>query len=115
MRLLHPYRWSYAASKAKLRGWKLGKFVCVFARDAVELVVESAIDAKYIFFLTDYKIRSISTLKMDSIEVHSSLDSVDRDIRHRFDNVSRVFKVFSNSLKIGTPPSVEEGFRGSAE
>ena len=43
------------------------------------------------------------------------MDTIDRDSRHRFDNVSRVFKVFASNLKIGTPPSVENGFKGGAE
>ena len=54
----------------------------------------------------------ISTLKMDGIELHSTLDAVDRDAKHRFENVSRVFKMLTNNLKIGTPPSVEDGFKG---
>ena len=55
---------------------------------------------------------SISTVKMDGIEARSEIEAIDRDSRHRFENVSRVMKQFATSLQVGVPPSVNNGFQG---
>jgi chromosome segregation ATPase len=53
----------------------------------------------------------LSTVKVDAVETRHELESVERDARHRFDNVSRVFKVFAEALNVQTPPSVANNFK----
>jgi hypothetical protein len=54
---------------------------------------------------------SLSAVKMDAVETRHEMEGIDRDARHRFDNVSRVMKVFAEALGTKPPPSIDKGFK----
>ena len=54
---------------------------------------------------------TLSAIKMDAVESRHESEGVERDMRHRFDNVSRVFKVFAEALHVQTPSVVDNKFK----
>jgi len=76
-----------------------------------EAVIPLQTETKSLRSKADQIDASLSAIKMDAVETRHELEGIDRDARHRFENVSRVMKVFAEALGTKPPPSVERGFK----
>ncbi|GMI09118.1 hypothetical protein TrLO_g6998 [Triparma laevis f. longispina] len=76
-----------------------------------EAVIPLQTESKSLRSKTDQLDAAISSIKMDAVETRHQMEGIDRDQRLRFDNVSRVMKVFSEAMQVATPPSVNNAFK----
>ena len=76
-----------------------------------ETVIPLQTETKSLRSKADQLDATISSIKIDAVETRHVMEGVERDTRLRFDNVSRVMKVFAEAVKVVPPPSVEKAFK----